>query len=451
VTGDDARPQSAPLPAEPRRVRASAPIATKLERNSFAILGAGLRDSRQRLFELAEDRILRGDEEECNKARSEITNPRSRLAAEVSWLPGLAPSRALALLTQLRENPWTVAQATGLPALANANLTAAGIELLGPDLPPDLWAELILRLARAADSIDVGHVLRDLNEDRGVAGFQPILDVGLVQSALDQQRRQYKDVTLEALDRLPSRALLETIVRVTTAATGGGSHQAPVMVEEIGAAYDLKATLALEKSAEGIGRLVQAASEAAKRGAPAVRPYLDTIASLTRGWDRLAQPVQLLAKSRGIEHEASTRLAHQVRSLNVHIVNEYDFIKEAAALTQVLSEVFTEVPEVVETLESDGDHLKGMALERERKKKGEREWAAKVTYSVEIGSLSKKTFSISPSGVSWKEHHYALEAIARLRWGATRHSINGIPTGTTYAVAVGDAESELVCTMRLVS
>lgn len=60
----------------------------------------------------------------------------------------------------------------------------------------------------------------------------------------------------------------------------------------------------------------------------------------------------------------------------------------------------------------------------------------------------KDTLSISPDGIAWKEQRYPLDAITRVRWGGVRHSINGIPTGTTYTLAFGDNRSEAMVELK---
>jgi hypothetical protein len=59
---------------------------TALHRNPFYVLGATTRDKASRLIELAEEKALLTDPDVCQKARSDLVSPRSRLAAEMSWL-----------------------------------------------------------------------------------------------------------------------------------------------------------------------------------------------------------------------------------------------------------------------------------------------------------------------------------------------------------------------------
>ena len=111
------RPESAretlANPVARAQIRSDAPEAVEFERNAFAVLGATLRDNRQRLIDLAEERALTGDEAEIDAARSELTNPRTRLQAEVGWMPGTSPAKVSALLKGLRQNPGIVRAARG--------------------------------------------------------------------------------------------------------------------------------------------------------------------------------------------------------------------------------------------------------------------------------------------------------------------------------------------------
>lgn len=445
-SGDKAQ-QNSPAAAA-TKLRADAPAATELERNPFAVLGASLRDNRAKLIELAETRALTGDEDEVVAARAAVTNPRTRLSAEIGWLPGTSPAKVAALINGLRKNPGLVRAASGLNPLAVANLTAAAMELLDPAMPADEWAGWLVALAQAEDEIDADDVLRDINEDRAVAGLPEVRDLALVEAALSERRRHYKDVTLAALEQVPSNVLVEALTAAVEEATSGGDLHAPLLIEEIATAYELRAAHAIEKGATGISELVEAVRRSAPAGEASVATNVSRLERAVRSWDKLAQPVQLIMKSRGQEHEASKKLAYEVRSLGIELVNEHGFIEQGTRLTTILTEVFAELPEVVDRLESDAEALDNLREQREESERQSAEWAREITYSAQIGAIFKDTLSISPAGISWKNQTYPLEAVTRVRWGAVRHSVNGVPTKTIYTLAFGDERSQAVCETR---
>jgi hypothetical protein len=43
---------------------------------------------------------------------------------------------------------------------------------------------------------------------------------------------------------------------------------------------------------------------------------------------------------------------------------------------------------------------------------------------------------------------FPLDSITRVRWGGVSHSVNGIPTGTTYTIAFGNRSSEAVVELK---
>jgi hypothetical protein len=47
------------------------------------------------------------DPDLCQKARAELASPRSRLSAEMSWLPGVSPHRARAAVKNLNAESTT--------------------------------------------------------------------------------------------------------------------------------------------------------------------------------------------------------------------------------------------------------------------------------------------------------------------------------------------------------
>src|SRR5690348_6600960 len=90
-------------------------LKTAIDGSPFAILGATCRDDRKRIVELAEEKSLELDHDVCQKARSDLTNPRTRLNAEIGWLPGISPRKASQLLSGVRQDPRAIAKEEGLP------------------------------------------------------------------------------------------------------------------------------------------------------------------------------------------------------------------------------------------------------------------------------------------------------------------------------------------------
>lgn len=429
------------------------PLATNLHRNAFAILGVSIRDSRRRIVEAADERALEIDHDACQKARSDLTSPRTRLGVELSWLPGVSPRKAMQLLSGLAADPVGAYSEEGLPTLAHLNLMAAAFELSDGDenAPPPrhyidtgALSEFVQEFARKVDELAPSEVMRDINEDRAISGFPEIRAVEQLEGELAERKRYYRDAIKGALNRLEASALVRVMTEVVDGATSGGDEHAPELIDELVDSYAVETQGVLESEAANVNKLVAATKGAAASGEKAVKPLVDKLIDVVRNWDSIAQPIQLSAKARGIDHEPSQAVAYSVRSLAIDLFNEHDMLSQSKRLTELLQDVFAEVPDVSERLEADVDALDRIFTERKEAEEQQSEWEKEITYREELGTFFKNVLSISPAGVEWKKQRYPLEGVSRVRWGGVRRSVNGVPTGTSYTIAFGDNQSEAV-------
>ena len=421
---------------------------TALHQTPFAILGVTTRDDRRRIVELAEEKSLELDHDVCQKARSDLTNPRTRLSAEIAWLPGVSPRKASQLVENLLHDPMAVREESGLPTLAHLNLLAAAFEAVDSEHDAEDLASFIQEVAYLVDEIDPEDVLRDINEDRAVSGFPEVRALDQIEAELAERKRYYRSAIKDALDRLPPTTLVQVMTDTVEEVTLGGEDHAPELIDDLVDSYEVETQGFLQKEAENVHKLIKAARDSANSGEAAVKPYVDKLDAVARNWDKVAQPIQLSAKARGIDHEASRDLAYEIRSLAIDLFNTHDMLTQAQRLTGLLQELFAELPEVSERVEQDADALADIFHERKQAVARRDEWAREITYRAEIGVMFKDTLSISPDGISWKGQSFSLDSITRVRWGGVRHSVNGVPTGTTYTIAFGDKRSEAVVELK---
>lgn len=421
---------------------------TSLHANPFCVLGVTTRDDRRKIVEMAEERALHLDHDTCQKARSDLTNPRARLCAEMSWMPGVAPRIAEKLARTLSEDPQSVRSDESLPELARANLMAAVFELIDEDEDADSIAEFIRDFAWVAETIDAEEVLRDINEDRAISGFPDIKGVEAIEEELVERRKAYRSALKNLLDSMDPDKLVETMIDAVSAATDDGEDQGPALIDELADAYEIETQDFLQKESENISKLVESVRQAAPRGQSAVSPILDKLERVVRNWDRVAQPIQLSAKSRGIQHRPSREIAYELRSLGIDLNNEHDMLDQAHRMTELLQELFAELPEVVERLGQDAEAIDGLRRQAREQENNRAQWARDISFKAEVGVMFKDELSIGPDGIRWKGSNYPLDSITKVRWGAVRHSVNGVPTGTTYTVGFGDSRSGQAVELR---
>lgn len=335
-----------------------------LQQNPFALLGVTIRDDRRRIVELADAKSLEFDPDVCQKARSDLTNPRTRLSAEMSWLPGVSPGRALQLMSALHTDPMSIRTESDLPTLAHLNLMAVAFEVVDASDSAEDIAEFIQEMAYVADDLSAELVLRDINEDRSVSGFPEVRGIDQVVAELLERKRYYRNAIKDALNRLPTAAVVDAMTMVVDAVTCGGDDHAPELIDDLVDSYDVEVQRFLQAEAKNAEKLIQAAKDYAKSGESVVNPIVDKLEIVARNWDRVAQPVQLSAKARGIEHEPSLEIASNIRSLALDLFNEHNMLSPSQRLTGLLQELFAELPEVAERVEQDSDTLADIAQRR---------------------------------------------------------------------------------------
>jgi hypothetical protein len=336
----------------------------------------------------------------------------------MGWLPGVSPKRATHLAQQLLQDPISLRLETGLPRLAHANLLAAAFEAIDAESQPTDIAKFIKQIASIVDELIADDVLRDINEDRAVSGFPVIQTTEQVESELGERKRYFRTAIKEALDRLPSPVLLEAITQVVDDTTAGGKEHAPELIDAVVDSYEVETQSFLEQEATNVGKLIQAARNSAKSGEQAIKPLLDKLEVVVRNWTKVARPIQLSARARGLRDRRSVDLAFSIRSLGIDLFNEYHMLPQSKRITDLLQELFSELPELVDHIENDANTLGQMTRDIKELETQRREWEQQITYSAEIGALFKSTLAISPKGISWQNRTFPLEAITKVRWGA---------------------------------
>lgn len=325
-----------------------------LHLNPFQVLGANTRDSRKVILEKAEERALHFNSEQCQKARSDLTNPRSRVASEVSWLSGVSPRMAEKLVADLHTKPMDVTSHTGLPELARANLMCSALESTNTALvAPKTMAHFILTFAEVANTIDIDTVLRDINEDRLVAGFPEVRDVGPIEEELDQCKRHYKLILKNALNCMPSTGLVDTVTILVNTSTNEGLHAALPLIDDLLDIYEVETQSFLTKEQGNIQKLIETILTVASTNAAAVDFALEKIEKVVKNWAFVGKPIQVGMKSRGLEHRHSLQVGYELRGLVFKLIEKHQMILQSQRITKLLVNTFGDLPEFQEKVLDD--------------------------------------------------------------------------------------------------
>ena len=408
---------------------------TALHQSPFWLLGVSVHDSRQRIVARCDELALTLDETVCRAARAALTNPRNRLAAELAWLPGLVPARALQLATQARDQAMVLVDRE-LPVLAQVNLLASTIEKIGGNTSQAALAGLIGRFCELIDSVSAADTLRVLNADRELAGFLAISDIELVDSGLKAQILAYCNSLKSLLDKQKSEKLIELLTTLVETATADNTATLPVQLGVLMNAFEVEAQVFLHTESENIVCLVDIAGKLISHDQTRFASIQQRIEALTLNWCRVARPVQLALVARGLVHQASESLLMAIRQLAIAAYNVHHREDIARQITTFLQKAFVVLPTLVERLDQDIEDIAG-AIEKRRVDAVA--WKQSVACEIKIG---RRNLSITDNGVHYDDSAFTFEQLTHLRWSGMRRSINGIPTGTSFTFVWGNDRRE---------
>lgn len=353
---------------QPEMHAASAPIKeTALSRSSFAVIGASIRDNRQRIIALADEQSLHRDQEACQKARAELTNPRTRLSAELGWLPGVSPRRASQLLEELQVDPGALWSQQGIPALAKANLIAAALELIDAKTPQEKLTDYVVEFAQHVETVRGDDVMREINEDRLISEFPAVQNPDQIEAILAERKRDYFPNTIRdaLLQRLEPQVLVSTMSATVDKATHGGKEPGPGLIHDLVDKYEVEVHGVLDVEGNTVDKLASAVLNQTVGSGPSVESTMADLERVVRNWGQLAKPIQISFKARGIDHRPSLAIAATIRNLALELFNKHDRLVAAQRLTSLMSGVFAAIPGFLEKVEKDSTDLKDIAQSRD--------------------------------------------------------------------------------------
>ncbi|BDX02836.1 hypothetical protein MACH16_15840 [Marinomonas pontica] len=294
-----------------------------------------------------------------------MTNPRKRLSAEVAWLPGIGPKRVGEVLSILESSPADLLKLDCFSSVAETNLlVAAFIRLSFYNVDEiEVW---ILKIAQLFESLNFEDLMVTLNDDRVVSGFPEVSDLFSISAEIDKRRRYYRQSIVSVLNSMPPRKLVEAVTAVVESATNYGNDPGPILIADLIDSYEVDVQSILDNKEAKINSLVEKLRVAVDTNQPDSKLDLlvGHLVEIVKDWGIIAQPIQISAKSRGLDHHASYRVANLVRSLSIDIFNEYDKVDLTKRLIYMLNEVFMVVGEFAEQITEDINLLIEMQKKR---------------------------------------------------------------------------------------
>lgn len=403
----------------------------ELFENPFYILGLTTRDSKQRIIEACDEKSLILDSDMCSRFRIMLAQPRNRITAEVSWLPGVAPSRALNLLEKVKTDPRDLFNSVkGSDPLVKCNTLAALLKHHQFKESPVNY--LIITIAKAFDEIDYDDLLITINEDRHLAGLPLVQDSENIKEAIQEHGKYLVCAMRDALNNAPNPDIVFTAIVAHT--TSNGQMHPPLLIADLSDLYQIEVQKYLDKLAEEIRVITEGIKS--HNNIEKIDSVLNVLEKKVRSWDQIAQPIQLIMQSKGMEDSHSQEIANELRRATLFLANELEMHEAAQRVSILMAEVFKELPQFAERVSEDLSVLEDILDRKARSVEEERKWRDEISLDIEIGKLIKDRLIISPDIISYKEKSIKTDEVTRVRWGVFVQTINGIRT-SYYTIWVG--------------
>lgn len=411
--------------------------------NPFLILDASPRDSKRVLHDKAENKSFELPEEICRNAENILLNPKKRLEAELSWFPGISPKKTKELIEQVeldaKNGYYDSVFFWDFEELVYANALALFLSTVSvQNLERECIEEVIKDFCIATNYFDEEEIVTSINEDRIAAGFAEIPADGTLERELQNMQHLYKQILHKFMDQLDSYLIVEVLTSLIEDATNKGEEECEwILLDNIISDYEIDVIPFFEKQEEKIEENIKSMIELMKTNASSeeVQKRFDILKKDVILWDRIAQPVQVLCRSKGSDHERSYLLSDRLRELALQSHNEFGNTTLSIKITDLQQTVFSELRQVFETAASDKKQLQNIMRRRQEEKEAEIARKKALSYYVEWGLIFKKSIKMDADKITINgSETYRFEDMTGVLWGATRNSVNGIPTGTTYNV-----------------
>ena len=404
-----------------------------LFQNPFFVLSVSTRDSKQSIVDACDAKSLTIDANLCTRARAMLTQPRNRLSAELAWLPGFSPAAAKVLINKIQNEPTAfLSSLDGMAPLPRCNALVTFLERNKQNTESQI-SNLLIYVAQSFEMIEYLKLMAAINEDRQIAKIPVVQDVESIKQEMLARREYIVGIMKSCLNytKAPDKVLTE-IVEKTTAA---GKQYPPLLIEELTNKYQIEVQKYLDQLVVQMKSVMEHIREHPQQSfeyqMPILYKYLKT-------WDQIAQPIQLVHQSKGLDDQHSKELAQDLRSLAVEIANKYDMYAEAKQITKVVAVFFKELPQFSEIFSEDLTTLEDIIDRKTKSMEEEQQWRDERSCNIEFGTIFKKRFIITPEVIKFKNDQIPTDQVSRVRWGTTvtKHSINYIPTGTTYSYSI---------------
>lgn len=311
-----------------------------LRKNPFLLLHLSPREDKTSILEQFDKKSAEGiiDEHVLMSAQSQLMVSKSRLIAEISWLPNLNPQKAREIadfvissnFIKLSESLIT------LEGLSRANVASyLCSEKKGTK-------EVLNHLCEAQSQFDFNTILNDVNCNRSLAGF-PLVDIELIKDSISRINTTHAEVAMAYITttKHPGNFFTSIIEKY---------YNDPAIakfIEDIAEKYESWVTAKLRDYENQINDHVDK-----KEQWTSIESSIDQITEVLKSWDEYSQPLQLIYQAKGLTEKRSKKLYQEMRVIYLWLVNKQNNPELSLKFALSLQKIFRELPSEVASLQN---------------------------------------------------------------------------------------------------
>jgi hypothetical protein len=396
--------------------------------NPFALLDVSIRDDRQKIVQAAEIASLTKNQNECSIARLILTNPRDRIHAELSWLPGISPRRATEFYTSTSRDTINIVNTPNIPQLCKINLICWAIEHGLFSRFQNSLVEILDSLTELVDSIDLNLLQKEINEDRVISKFAPISDIATLKDYFFLRLKGVVSTVMIGLDSIATNYLVQTMGKYAETWTSHGHQINSPFAEALLDSYDAQSCHFLSSEASSIKKFVEKERASGTRYDNEYNTTLSNLKLAVGNWGSVARPVQLLFEARGQNHSLSNDVCHTLMSFAFYLTFERVRDDLGLDLANICLNEFS-------THAALSPFIKADIIQLEKFKND-----LNACRRIEIGFIFKTPIQVSNRALVFKKKSIDLANITRLRWSQT--TIN--QDSTAFRIGWGSDDDEVL-------
>ena len=348
--------------------------------NPFYILGADITDNKRKIISLYEEKKFFENINIINDAQEILLNPQKRLKAEMMWFSSCSSTQLEEILNYFKELPnqdkkhrfdidgsyyefhtgdgKDVGHIEGgigsISALDRLNIRFYALPYLLSEKHENSieYYGIITEIFLLFEDLNINHIVKDINEKRNISGFPMVNDSANIEQILNVYRdniRKIFSVFFRSNDIIFN-------VKFTNYLMERLKNREYRILDDFISEYSIFTKSNLEKTRDKITNKIKNVIDCKNAGSSLERD-VDKILQMTKEWDEIAQPIQLLSRDKGVQHPDSYLLAKGIRALALYTNNEAKRTDLAIKITKELKNIFAELPEFYSIIKEDANNL----------------------------------------------------------------------------------------------